>query len=221
MSRLSARILVSSLVLAAVAASSATAVATSGIPAWPWLPGGLAWQPTAFKTTPFTVHQVNDDSVPKGQVLVKTPGAEGEVLYVGRKAVPIAPATPEVVAVGTEIVKKAAIGGKIYNYDRVLSMETTAYNGSVAMNGPSGAVAAWNGEPLKPGDVAVDPSVIALGTYLYIDGYGPARAVDTGSAIVGDHIDLFFNESNEEISLWGIQFHKVYILTGRPAGFNA
>jgi len=60
------------------------------------------------------------------------------------------------------------------------------------MNGRWGAVAAWDGKPLHYGDVAVDPSVIPLGTYLYIDGYGVARAVDTGSAIWGDHVDLFF-----------------------------
>jgi len=84
------------------------------------------------------------------------------------------------------------------------------------MNGPAGAVAAWNGEPLQKGDVAVDPSVIPFGTYLFVDGYGLARAVDTGSDIIGDHIDLFFNESSQQVSQYGIQYKKVYLLGPVP-----
>ena len=34
--------------------------------------------------------------------------------------------------------------------------------------------------------VAVDPNVIPLGTRLYIDGYGFAKAEDTGGSIKGD-----------------------------------
>ncbi len=193
----------------------------SGIPQWPWLPGGVTWSPGAFAATPYPVKQVNDSNLPQGQRLVVTPGTEGTVLKVGSTKASIAAPTPATVATGTAPVHTLKIHGVTYHYDRVMSMMTTAYNASIAMNGPSGAVAAWNGKPLQHGDVAVDPGVIPLGTYLYIDGYGPARAVDTGSAIFGDHIDLFFNESSFLIALYGIQFHKVYILTGPPPHFNA
>ena len=48
------------------------------------------------------------------------------------------------------------------------------------------------GIPVGWGVVAVDPSVIPLGTRLTIPGYGEAVAADTGSAIRGATIDLWF-----------------------------
>ncbi|HLB29364.1 MAG TPA: ubiquitin-like domain-containing protein, partial [Dehalococcoidia bacterium] len=46
------------------------------------------------------------------------------------------------------------------------------------------------GVPVRMGIVAVDPRVIPLGTRLYIPGYGPGVAADTGGAIKGYAIDL-------------------------------
>src|SRR5919204_1317017 len=48
------------------------------------------------------------------------------------------------------------------------------------------------GLPVGPGVVAVDPSVIPLGTRLTIPGYGEGVAADTGSAVRGYTIDLWF-----------------------------
>jgi 3D (Asp-Asp-Asp) domain-containing protein len=48
------------------------------------------------------------------------------------------------------------------------------------------------GAPVGWGVVAVDPSVIPLGTRMTIPGYGEGIAADTGSAIVGSTIDLWF-----------------------------
>ncbi|HEY2326411.1 MAG TPA: 3D domain-containing protein [Gaiellaceae bacterium] len=48
------------------------------------------------------------------------------------------------------------------------------------------------GLPVGWGVVAVDPSVIPLGSRLYVPGYGDAVAADTGGAIIGDRIDLWF-----------------------------
>jgi 3D (Asp-Asp-Asp) domain-containing protein len=48
------------------------------------------------------------------------------------------------------------------------------------------------GIPVGWGVAAVDPSVIPLGTHLTIPGYGEAVAADTGGAIVGDRVDLWF-----------------------------
>lgn len=63
----------------------------------------------------------------------------------------------------------------------------------------------------RVGVVAVDPKVIPLGTRLYIDGYGFARAEDTGGAIKGDKIDLFLDTS-EEAKRFGRRWVTVYIL---------
>lgn len=48
------------------------------------------------------------------------------------------------------------------------------------------------GIPVGWGVAAVDPRVIPLGTHLEIPGYGEAVAADTGSAIIGNRIDLWF-----------------------------
>ncbi|MDQ2909043.1 MAG: 3D domain-containing protein [Candidatus Eremiobacteraeota bacterium] len=43
------------------------------------------------------------------------------------------------------------------------------------------------------GIIAVDPSVIPLGTHLFVPGYGRAVAGDTGGAIHGNRVDLGFD----------------------------
>jgi 3D (Asp-Asp-Asp) domain-containing protein len=49
-----------------------------------------------------------------------------------------------------------------------------------------------SGLPVGLGVVAVDPSVIPLGTHMTVPGYGEAVAADTGTAIIGPIIDLWF-----------------------------
>jgi 3D (Asp-Asp-Asp) domain-containing protein len=58
------------------------------------------------------------------------------------------------------------------------------------------------GLPVGWGVVAVDPSVIPLGTHMTIPGYGEAVAADTGGAIVGSTIDLWF-PSVAQANAWG------------------
>lgn len=66
---------------------------------------------------------------------------------------------------------------------RTMTVVATGYSmqGSTATGAPTG----W-------GVVAVDPSVIPLGTGMTIPGYGSGVAADTGSAIQGATIDLWF-----------------------------
>ena len=47
------------------------------------------------------------------------------------------------------------------------------------------------GLPVGPGIVAVDPSVIPLGTRMTIPGYGEGVAADTGGSIRGARIDVW------------------------------
>jgi 3D (Asp-Asp-Asp) domain-containing protein len=58
------------------------------------------------------------------------------------------------------------------------------------------------GLPVGFGVAAVDPSVIPLGTHLTIPGYGEAVAADTGGAIIGATIDLWF-PTNAQANAWG------------------
>jgi 3D (Asp-Asp-Asp) domain-containing protein len=59
-----------------------------------------------------------------------------------------------------------------------------------------------SGMPVGWGVVAVDPSVIPLGTRMTVPGYGEAIAADTGSAVTGLVIDLWF-PSLAQAKAWG------------------
>ena len=93
------------------------------------------------------------------------------------------------------------------SYRDTLYMEATAYLPSDG--GGSGITA--SGIPATYGVAAVDPSVIPLGTRLYIPGYGEAIAADTGGAIVGHKIDLCMESYGEAIE-FGRQNVTVYVL---------
>ena len=57
------------------------------------------------------------------------------------------------------------------------------------------------GMPVGQGVVAVDPSVIPLGTRMYVPGYGKGVAADVGGGIKGDTIDLWMTPS--QCASWG------------------
>ncbi|MFS0689183.1 3D domain-containing protein [Sporosarcina sp. 179-K 8C2 HS] len=59
--------------------------------------------------------------------------------------------------------------------------------------------------------IAVDPSIIPLGTKVYVEGYGYAIAGDTGGSIKGNKIDVFF-PSKSEAYKWGRKDVKIKIL---------
>lgn len=92
-------------------------------------------------------------------------------------------------------------------FSRSLNMLASAYSAY----DPGCGQYTYRGSYLRKGLVAVDPSVIALGTRLYIPGYGFAVADDIGGAIKGNKIDLAF-DSHEEALAFGVQRIKVYIV---------
>ncbi|MFZ7944408.1 MULTISPECIES: LysM peptidoglycan-binding and 3D domain-containing protein [Bacillaceae] len=59
--------------------------------------------------------------------------------------------------------------------------------------------------------IAVDPSVIPLGSKVYVEGYGEAIAADTGGAIKGNRIDVFIPSKQDAIN-WGRKQVTVKIL---------
>lgn len=105
------------------------------------------------------------------------------------------------------------------SYSRVITANATAYDASSCGKAPShpayGITA--TGARATKGIVAVDPSVIPLGTRLYIESadgsyvYGTCVAADTGGAIKGNRIDLCFDTRGEAIR-FGRKPVKVYIL---------
>ncbi|MGX7350971.1 hypothetical protein RU97_GL000315 [Enterococcus canis] len=93
-----------------------------------------------------------------------------------------------------------------------MMMESTAY--SYAEGDIGGGTVTALGQDLtqNPMAVAVDPSVIPLGTRLYVEGYGEAIASDTGGAIQGNIIDVHFADPGQ-LSAWGRRMVKVTILS--------
>ena len=59
--------------------------------------------------------------------------------------------------------------------------------------------------------VAVDPNVIPLGTKIWVEGYGEAEALDTGGAIKGKIIDVYF-PSHQQALEWGRKRVTIKIL---------
>jgi 3D (Asp-Asp-Asp) domain-containing protein/peptidoglycan hydrolase CwlO-like protein len=76
---------------------------------------------------------------------------------------------------------------------RVLAVTATGYS----LQGTTST-----GLPVGWGVAAVDPSVIPLGTRMTIPGYGEAVAADTGSAIQGLTMDLWFPTIAQALA-WG------------------
>jgi uncharacterized protein YabE (DUF348 family) len=88
-----------------------------------------------------------------------------------------------------------------------LHMIATAY--TAGCYGCSGLTA--TGARAGFGVIAVDPSVIPLGTKLFIPGYGRAVAGDTGGAIRGHRVDLGMDTLSEALR-FGRRPVTVYIL---------
>lgn len=60
--------------------------------------------------------------------------------------------------------------------------------------------------------IAADLKVFPLGTILYIPGYGYGVVADTGSAIKGNIIDLYFDTIDDVFKEWGKKKLAVYII---------
>lgn len=109
----------------------------------------------------------------------------------------------EVVLVGTRKRAASMLSGRSESSFNVLKELTV-----VATEYVAGGTTA-TGVPAQPGVIAVDPSVIPLGTKVYIPGIGVVRAEDTGGAIIGDRIDICVS-SQAAAMQWGVRTIKIY-----------
>lgn len=90
-------------------------------------------------------------------------------------------------------------GGNVSN-GKVLYMQSTAYS----WKEPGSGYTTATGIDLRSQSnvIAVDPSVIPLGSFVEVEGYGYAVAGDTGGAIKGNIIDVHF-PTVEQCHSWG------------------
>ena len=96
-----------------------------------------------------------------------------------------------------------------HDYAQAVPMTVTAYAYSPQDPGLSSHTS--SGTPLRRGVIAVDPSVIPMGTCVYIPGYGEAVAEDIGWSIQGHTIDIAFDTHDEALS-WGRQTIEIFVL---------
>lgn len=95
---------------------------------------------------------------------------------------------------------------------RTISVKATAY--TAYCKGCSGTTRTGINLRENPGMkvIAVDPTIIPLGSKVYVEGYGTAIAGDTGGAIKGRRIDIFMPSKSDALQ-WGIREIKVTVLS--------
>nr|WP_270180619.1 3D domain-containing protein [Alkalihalobacillus sp. CinArs1] len=60
--------------------------------------------------------------------------------------------------------------------------------------------------------IAADPDTFPIGTILFIPGYGYGVVADTGSAITGNRIDLYYDTVQDVYDEWGKKTIEVYVI---------
>ena len=71
----------------------------------------------------------------------------------------------------------------------------------------------YSGLPADLGVVAVDPAVIPLGSVVWVPGAGYNIALDTGGAIKGNRIDVYFRDRDKALA-WGRKEVRVRVYSG-------
>jgi uncharacterized protein YabE (DUF348 family) len=173
----------------------------------------------------YAVITKNDQNLVKGKQKVVTEGQEGllskryEVVLengkeVSRKLVSekkTREKQDKVVAMGTKVIVAQVSRGSSEPEGKEFYVTSTAYTASC--NGCSGYTATGINLKANPNMkvIAVDPRVIPLGTKVWVEGYGYAIAADTGSAVKGYKIDVFY-PSKSDAYRWGRKKVKIKIL---------
>ncbi|MEH7390605.1 ubiquitin-like domain-containing protein [Bacillus sp. JJ1474] len=173
----------------------------------------------------FAVVTKKDSSLDKGSQKVVNQGKEGlltkeyEVVLENGKEVSrkllnektVQEKQDKVVAVGTKPLAVNVVASRGETGGKEIYVSSTAY--TAHCNGCSGKTATGINLRANPDAkvIAVDPRVIPLGTKVYVEGYGYAIAADTGSAIKGNKIDVFFATKGEAYR-WGRRTVKIRIL---------
>lgn len=172
----------------------------------------------------FAVITKKDESLAKGKEKTVKEGQKGlvsreyEVFYengkeVSRKLIneeKLKEKQDKIVAVGTKELDLQVSRGES-DTGKEFYVSTTAYTADC--NGCSGRTATGINLRANPNVkvIAVDPNIIPLGTKVFVEGYGYAVAADTGSAINGYKIDVFF-PSKSQAYRWGVRKVKIKVL---------
>lgn len=161
--------------------------------------------------------------LPLDQLMAVNPKVDPKNLYPGLVLTLPSALTGKSVRVSSTSASSNSIevAGQAKPIKKKISVKATAYSSDPSENG-WGPVD-YYGNPLKLGTIAVDPSIIPMGSKVLITGYNDidkdlpsdgliAYATDQGNAIKGNRIDIFLPGSVQKVSRFGIQDVNVYIL---------
>ncbi|MCM3719890.1 G5 and 3D domain-containing protein [Fictibacillus phosphorivorans] len=162
------------------------------------------------------VQDGNNGKLEKRYEVVMENGKEVSRKLVGKKT--LTESTDKIVAIGTKakpqpqpkpVVSRSKATSETGG--RELTVTSTAYTANCS--GCSGITASGYNLKANPNAkvIAVDPNVIPLGSKVYVEGYGYAIASDTGGAIKGNKIDVFFS-SQSKAEAWGRKTIKIRII---------
>lgn len=175
--------------------------------------------------TPYQIIKRADDTMLQGTMKLIQPGHEGLVIqkvqnvskdgkfifakFMG-KYVYVKPKN-KVIAYGTKKNQQVKLQHTMkFNYKKVLNnFQLTAYTEKVGSPG----VRTASGTIVSEGrTIAVDPKVVPLGWWVYIDKIGFRRAEDTGGAVKGKIIDVYY-KSNHVVRKFGRKKgYRVYVV---------
>lgn len=173
----------------------------------------------------YAVVTKSDSSLSKGEEKVVTKGQEGlvkreyevtlengeEVSRTLLKETQVKESQNKIVVVGTKVSSEPVSRGASSSVGKEFYVSSTAYTANC--NGCSGVTATGFNLHENPNAkvIAVDPNVIPLGSKVYVEGYGYAIAADTGGAIKGNKIDVFF-PTREQAYRWGVRTVKIKVI---------
>lgn len=167
----------------------------------------------------YNIKYIDVQFIPRGQEQIHFKGSLGEkvttynIKYVnGQVAEKTEVSTVLTKSPLTQVVYRGVggtitVGGKQYSYSHFIDCKTTVY----CLEGITAS-----GKPVGYDVIAVDPGVIPLGTKVFVDDpytyVGFREAADTGGAIKGNFIDIWFKKGDPKFSGYGVRSARVYIL---------
>ena len=167
---------------------------------------------------------VANEYIPKGEERVISPGSDG-----------VRTLTYSVVRCGGKELARTLVSDVVTTAPVA---ETVEYGPGGTLTAPDGSTVEWShkvdgeataytterqswkytrsGTLAREGAIAVDPETFPLGSVLYIEGegwtYGLSSCEDTGGAVKGNIVDLFFNTWNECIQ-FGRRSCTIYVVS--------
>ncbi|MFB5679140.1 ubiquitin-like domain-containing protein [Paenibacillus terreus] len=135
-----------------------------------------------------------------------------KVIAVGTKKKPVvlAASTGPSDSASTASANTTSRAGIEFKYTKVLNdVSMTAYSAQE----PGIGTRTSSGTRVTEGrTIAVDPDVIPIGWWVYIEGLGFRRAEDTGGAIKGNKIDVYYESLNKALNFGRKSGMTVYVI---------